>query len=219
MYNFNQTSLSTPPMLGVGMDFCSGTPRTPEILNSLIAMTNPFEYSYASSLASQQSHAIPMSMSMSPTLLDSSPVIECKMENSYLQFDNNSQSNCSSSSSLESPSTTPFHLSSSMLSTTNTTSSTPSLQQVRTTRFLSVIWSGHDDFLYLDDKKGDKHTSLVTFHVFFVNFTFPRVLTLNNKINVFVNFNKSCPYQLIKTLLKLPVLLNMSLWPSKVVKN
>lgn len=135
MYNFNQTSLSTPPMLGVGMDFCSGTPRTPEILNSLIAMTNPFEYSYASSLASQQSHVIPMSMSMSP-LLDTSPVIECKMENSYLQFDNNSQSNCSSSSSLESPSTTPFHMSSSMLSNiTTTTSSTPSIQQVRNLLF------------------------------------------------------------------------------------
>lgn len=168
MYNFNQTSLSTPPMLGVGMDFCSGTPRTPEILNSLIAMTNPFEYSYASTLASQQSHVIPMSMSMSPILADSSPVIECKMENSYLQFDNNSQSNCSSLSSLESPSTTPYHMSSSMLSTTTTTtSSTPSLQQVRTfyekiTWFLSVLWSGKG----MTIKKGDKHTSLVTFHVF-----------------------------------------------------
>lgn len=141
MYNFNQTSLSTPPLLGVGMEFCSSTPRTPEILNSLIAMTNPFEYSYASSLASQQqqqqqsSQVIPTSLSslsMSPTF-DSSPVISCKMENSYLQFDNNSQSNCSSSSSLESPSTTPLHMSSSILSTTTTTtsSSTPSLQQVR----------------------------------------------------------------------------------------
>lgn len=129
MYNFNQTSLSTPPLLGVGVDFCSSTPRTPEILNSLIAMTNPFEYSYASSLASQQSQVIPMS-SMSP-IFDNSPVIECKMENSYLQFDNNSQSNFSSSSSLESPSTTPLHMSSPMLSMTTTTSSTPSIQQVR----------------------------------------------------------------------------------------
>lgn len=111
MYNFN-TSLSTPPMLGV--DFGSNTPRTPEILNSLIAMTNPFEYSYAS----MTSQAIPSSN-------DVSPVIACKTE-SFLhqQYDNNSQSNCSSSSSLESPNETPLHLAA-------TISSTPSLQQVR----------------------------------------------------------------------------------------
>lgn len=115
MYNFN-TSLQTPPMLGVGMDFGSSTPRTPEILNSLIAMTNPFEYSYAS-VNSSQASAIPS--------YDVSPVIACKTE-SFLnhQFDHNSQSNCSSSSSAESPSTTPLHLAA-------TISSTPSLQQVR----------------------------------------------------------------------------------------
>src|SRR5690349_8010766 len=113
MYNFN-TSLSTPPLLGVGMDFGSNTPRTPEILNSLIAMTNPFEYSYAS-----QASSIPSSN-------DISPVIACKTE-SFLnqQFDHNSQSNCSSTSSLESPSTTPLHMASTISSTT------PSLQQVR----------------------------------------------------------------------------------------
>lgn len=112
MYNFN-TSLQTPPLLGVGVDFGSNTPRTPEILNSLIAMTNPFEYSYAS----MTSQAIPSS-------IDVSPVIACKTESFLHQYDNNSQSNCSSSSSAESPSTTPLHLA-------NTISSTPSLQQVR----------------------------------------------------------------------------------------
>jgi len=114
MYNFN-TSLSTPPLLGVGIDFGSSTPRTPEILNSLIAMTNPFEYSYAS--VTSQASAIPSSN-------DVSPVIACKTESFLQQFDNNSQSNCSSSSSLESPSTTPLHLAA-------TISSTPSLQQTR----------------------------------------------------------------------------------------
>src|SRR4051812_34327111 len=100
MYNFNM-SLSTPPLLGVGMDFGSNTPRTPEILNSLIAMTNPFEYSYAS---------VTPQVSSIPSSNDISPVIACKTE-SFLnqQFDNNSQSNCSSSSSLESPSATPLH--------------------------------------------------------------------------------------------------------------
>lgn len=126
MYNFNQTSLSTPPLLGVGVDFCSSTPRTPEILNSLIAMTNPFEYSYASH-TSHQNQVIPTSsLSMSP-IFDSSPGIPCKMESadSFMHhYDTNSQS-CSSSSSLESPNTTPHHMSSSM------TSTTPSLQQVR----------------------------------------------------------------------------------------
>lgn len=119
MYNFN-TSLSTPPLMGVGVDFGSNTPRTPEILNSLIAMTNPFEYSYTS-VASSQAPTI-------PSAIDASPVIDCKTENflqqfDNSQFDNNSQSNCSSSS-LESPSTTPLHLAA-------TISSTPSLQQVR----------------------------------------------------------------------------------------
>lgn len=135
MYNFN-TSLSTPPLLGVGVgvDFCSNTPRTPEILNSLIAMTNPFEYSYAS-VTNSQSQIIPTSVSTSSSSIfnnnchsDISPVIACKMENSFLQqYDNNSQSNCSSSSSLESPSNsanTPLHLASTISSTT------PSLQQV-----------------------------------------------------------------------------------------
>lgn len=109
MYNFN-TSLSTPPLLGMGIDFGSNTPRTPEILNSLIAMTNPFEYSYAT--VTSQASSIPPSH-------DVSPVIACKTESFLQQFD----SNCSSSSSMESPSTTPLHLAA-------TISSTPSLQQV-----------------------------------------------------------------------------------------
>ncbi|CAG9809980.1 unnamed protein product [Chironomus riparius] len=128
MYNFN-TSLSTP-LLGVGVDFCSSTPRTPEILNSLIAMTNPFEYSYTS--ATSQNQTIPTVSSsnggsLSNLFNDTSPVIACKLENSFIQqqYDNNSQSNCSSSSSLESPSTTPLHMASTIASTT------PSLQQTR----------------------------------------------------------------------------------------
>lgn len=136
MYNFNQTSLSTPPLLGVGVDFCTSTPRTPEILNSLIAMTNPFEYSY-SQHTSQQSQVIPMSsLSMSP-IFDHSPVMPCKMESTdgfmLHQYDTNSQSNCSSSSSLESPGTTPLHMSSTLSSST-----TPSLQQV-SVKWLFVI--------------------------------------------------------------------------------
>jgi activating transcription factor 3 len=106
MYNFN-TSLSTPPLLGVGVDFGSNTPRTPEILNSLIAMTNPFEYSSYASVASQ---AIPSSIDVSPVI--------CKTE-SFLTHDNSS-----SSSSVESPSETPLQMAASI-------SSTPSLQQVR----------------------------------------------------------------------------------------
>ncbi|XP_070491177.1 activating transcription factor 3-like isoform X2 [Chironomus tepperi] len=128
MYNFN-TSLSTP-LLGVGVDFCSNTPRTPEILNSLIAMTNPFEYSYTS--ATSQNQTIPTVSSSNGGSInnlfnDTSPVIACKLENSFIQqqYDNNSQSNCSSSSSLESPSTTPLHMASTFASTT------PSLQQTR----------------------------------------------------------------------------------------
>lgn len=113
MYGYNN-SLATPPLLG--LDFGSNTPRTPEILNSLIAMTNPFEYSYAS--MTSQASAI-------PSFHDSSPVIEYKSEGFLNQhFDNNSQSNCSSISSLESPSETPLQMA-------TTISSTPSLQQVR----------------------------------------------------------------------------------------
>lgn len=122
MYNFN-TSLSTP-LLGVGVDFCSNTPRTPEILNSLIAMTNPFEYSYSSA---SQSQSIPSTASIMN--VDTSPVIACKTEDSFMnqQFDTSS-----SSSSLESPSTTPLHMASSTFNAT----STPSLQQVRGRLFL-----------------------------------------------------------------------------------
>lgn len=56
MYTFNG-GLAAPPLLSVeaggggggGTNTCAGNiPRTPEILNSLIAMTNPLEYSYPS---------------------------------------------------------------------------------------------------------------------------------------------------------------------------
>lgn len=46
MFNSN-LSLTVPPMLGLDSGVCT-TPRTPEILNSLMAMTNPLEYSYPS---------------------------------------------------------------------------------------------------------------------------------------------------------------------------
>lgn len=45
MYNLN---VSGPPLLGVDGVCTNQTPRTPEILNSLIAMTNPLEYSFPS---------------------------------------------------------------------------------------------------------------------------------------------------------------------------
>lgn len=49
MYNTNG-STNGPPLLTVdsALAACGGgiTPRTPEILNSLMAMTNPLEYSY-----------------------------------------------------------------------------------------------------------------------------------------------------------------------------
>lgn len=55
MYNLN-VSLSTPSLLNVdgGNGLCT-IPRTPEILNSLMAMTNPLEYSYSSSIQNQVS--------------------------------------------------------------------------------------------------------------------------------------------------------------------
>lgn len=50
MYNTNG-SVGGAPLLTVESAAiaagCGTTPRTPEILNSLIAMTNPMEYSYA----------------------------------------------------------------------------------------------------------------------------------------------------------------------------
>lgn len=47
MYNLN-VSISGPPLLSVEGGIGSATPRTPEILNSLIAMTSPLEYSFPS---------------------------------------------------------------------------------------------------------------------------------------------------------------------------
>lgn len=100
-------------------------------------MTNPFEYSYSSATSQNQQTIPTVSSSSSSSLLsggccnnqqnDLSPVIACKVENSFMQqqYDNNSQSNCSSSSSLESPCTTPLHMASTY------TSTTPSLQQTR----------------------------------------------------------------------------------------
>lgn len=42
MFSLN---LTPTPLLSV--DFGGATPRTPEIVNSLMAMTNPLEYSYS----------------------------------------------------------------------------------------------------------------------------------------------------------------------------
>lgn len=61
MYNLN-VSITGPPMLGVdsgggggsigAAGLCSGTtPRTPEILNTVMQMANPMEYSFQASTA------------------------------------------------------------------------------------------------------------------------------------------------------------------------
>lgn len=117
MYNLN-TSLTTP-LLGVDI---THTPRTPEILNSLIAMTNPLEYSF-SSVNSGSSHlASNLGSNYQPSGNDYQMNSNATKDSSFLhQFD--TQSNCSSSS-VESPATTP---------------TTPSIQQV-------VCWSF---FLYI----------------------------------------------------------------------
>jgi hypothetical protein len=109
MYNLNTNLSLTAPMMGVEL---SHTPRTPEILNSLIAMTNPLEYSFSSlhsggpsnpaNLGSNYPNGNEYQMSSNDT-----------KDSSFLhQLD--TQSNCSTSS-VESPATTP---------------TTPSLQQV-----------------------------------------------------------------------------------------
>lgn len=57
MYNLNGSTMNGPPILsvvdgvssaGLTPGICTTTPRTPEILNSVIAMTNPLEYSFPS---------------------------------------------------------------------------------------------------------------------------------------------------------------------------
>lgn len=119
MYNFNFTSaMSNSPMLGI--DLGANTPRTPEILNSLIAMTNPFEYT--------------PSMNQLSVLNDSTDLRPSDQDENKLQsfrFDNSSQSTASSSTSSSSSegeasvngSNVSFQMAASI-------SSTPSLQQV-----------------------------------------------------------------------------------------
>lgn len=60
MYNLNGSTMNGPPILsvvdgvssaGLTPGICTTTPRTPEILNSVIAMTNPLEYSFPSTTA------------------------------------------------------------------------------------------------------------------------------------------------------------------------
>lgn len=43
MYNLNVNVATTLPVNFLGLDGQSNTPRTPEIVNSLVAMTNPFD--------------------------------------------------------------------------------------------------------------------------------------------------------------------------------
>lgn len=87
MFNSN-LSLTVPPMLGLDSGVCT-TPRTPEILNSLMAMTNPLEYSYPA-LASNNSTTIAAAASTTTA------------NNSVSQASQDSHSN-SSGSPLDSP--------------------------------------------------------------------------------------------------------------------
>lgn len=105
----------------VGIDLgATNTPRTPEILNSLIAMTNPFEY------IPTTNHLSSMHGSNDLRPLDQD---ENKLQS--FQFDNSSQSNVSASSSSSSSegeaamsgSNLTFQMAASI-------SSNPSLQQV-----------------------------------------------------------------------------------------
>lgn len=118
MYNFNFSSAMSTSM--VGIDLGANTPRTPEILNSLIAMTNPFEYMPPSNHLS----SLHDSNDLRPSDRD-----ENKFQS--FQFDNSSQSNASSSSSSSSSegeaTTSGSNLTFQMAASI---SSTPSLQQV-----------------------------------------------------------------------------------------
>lgn len=60
MYNLN-VSMGAPPLLGVGPSTVScTTPRTPEILNSVIAMTNPMD-TYQQQQQQHQHHQLHLS--------------------------------------------------------------------------------------------------------------------------------------------------------------
>jgi hypothetical protein len=121
MYNFNMSAISTSPM--VGIDLGSNTPRTPEILNSLIAMSNPFDKFEYSSTTSQMNSLVADSNNLRPSEQDD--------ENKYQTFrcfDTNSQSNTSSSSSSDFES--PINNNVSFQLTSPIPSTTPSIQQV-----------------------------------------------------------------------------------------
>lgn len=132
MYNFNIASaISTSPM--VGIDLGANTPRTPEILNSLIAMTNPFDKFEYSSATSQMTSLAADSNNLRPSEL----LIHEQDENKYqtFRFDTNSQSNTSSSSSSEFESSSTInnnnnHVVSSFQMASTIPSTTPSIQQV-----------------------------------------------------------------------------------------
>lgn len=91
MFNSN-LSLTVPPMLGLDSGVCT-TPRTPEILNSLMAMTNPLEYSYP---------ALAANTSNTSTSANNSATTTANNNNSVSQASQDSHSN-SSGSPLDSP--------------------------------------------------------------------------------------------------------------------
>lgn len=88
MFNSN-LSLTVPPMLGLDSGVCT-TPRTPEILNSLMAMTNPLEYSYPALACNNSTSAITITTATT------------NIHNSVSQASQDSHSN-SSGSPLDSP--------------------------------------------------------------------------------------------------------------------
>lgn len=96
MYNSN-LSLTVPPLLGIDGGVCT-TPRTPEILNSLMAMTNPLEYSYPCPATTQANNT---TTAASTGVLGSNP---CAVAGSQQvsQASHDSHSN-SSDSPLDSP--------------------------------------------------------------------------------------------------------------------
>lgn len=98
MFNSN-LSLTVPPMLGLDSGVCT-TPRTPEILNSLMAMTNPLEYSYPVAALANTNHSTASTSVGVTTLSSNTPATN--NNNSVSQASNDSHSN-SSGSPLDSP--------------------------------------------------------------------------------------------------------------------
>uniref|UniRef100_U5EER6 Putative activating transcription factor 3 n=1 Tax=Corethrella appendiculata TaxID=1370023 RepID=U5EER6_9DIPT len=124
MYNLN-VSLTAPPLLGIDSGICTTTPRTPEILNSLMAMTNPLEYSFPSTPAtgSPSTATILTDNSTISNLQQQSPIASSATTatshhttNGHLSMSHTDSHSNSSDSPLDSPAGPP---------------STPSVQQTR----------------------------------------------------------------------------------------